>query len=179
MSKVSDTLCPVFSPQRYFRPIIVAHVCATIFMVGLIWTVHVLHYPLFKYVGDETYVEFQRAHVDRIGPLLFIPWSIEGVTLLAILGTAFIGDRRALRIPTAINAVAMAIVLVISGFWSAPAHGELSDGFDADVHNRLMNANFVRTLAWTVCGVMAVWTLIRVWQSNTNNTSNSQPVTMT
>jgi len=168
MSKASDTLFPVFSSQRYFRPIIVAHVCATFFMVGLIWTVHVLHYPLFKYVGDETYVEFQQAHVDRIGPLLFIPWLTEGLTLLAILGNAFIGDRRDLRVPTAINAVAMAIVLVISGFWSAPAHGELSDGFDPDVHNRLMNANFVRTLAWTVCGAMAVWMHIRTLSSEKN-----------
>lgn len=168
MPKASDTLSPVFSLQRYFRLIIVAHVCATFFMVGLIWTVHVLHYPLFKYVGDETYVEFQQAHVDRIGPLLFIPWLTEGVTLLAVLGTAFIGDRRDLRVPTAINAVAMAIVLVISGFWSAPAHGELSDGFDPDVHNRLMTANFVRTLAWTVCGAMAVWMLIRTLSSEKN-----------
>jgi hypothetical protein len=168
----------VLELQRYTRPVVIAHVCATFFMVGIIWTVHVLHYPLFKYVGDETYVEFQQAHVDRIGPLLFIPWLTEGVTLLAILGIAFIGDRRDLRIPTAINALAMAVVLVISGFWSAPAHGDLSDGFDADVHDRLMTANFVRTFAWTVCGAMAVWTLILSWRSNTNDNSNSQPVTV-
>ena len=137
-------------------------------MVGLIWTIHLLHYPLFEYVGDETYVAFQQEHVDRIGMLLFIPWLTEGLTLLGILALAFVGGRRDLLLPSVVNGAAMGVVLVISGFWSAPAHGELSDGFDAAVHDRLMNANLVRTLAWTVCGITAVWILMRVW--TTRNT---------
>jgi hypothetical protein len=60
----------------------------------------------------------------------------------------------------------MAIALIISGVWSAPAHGELADGFDAEVHNRLMNANLVRTLAWTLCGICAIWLVARVWNTD-------------
>lgn len=33
-----------------------------------------------------------------------------------------------------INAVAVAVALVISGFWSAPAHAKLADGFNESVH---------------------------------------------
>lgn len=149
----------------------IVHVAATMFMVGLIWTVHHLHYPLFARVGEATYVEFQAAHVDRIGALLFLPWFTEGITLLALLGVAFLGDRRDLRVPTAVNAVAMAMVLVISGFWSAPAHGELADGFDKSVHDRLMTANLVRTLAWTVCGVAAIWVLSKVLSTRSDRTT--------
>jgi hypothetical protein len=58
----------------------------------------------------------------------------------------------------------MAVVLAISGFWSAPAHGDLADGFDASVHDRLMTANLIRSIAWTVCGVAATWVLARVWK---------------
>jgi len=132
-------------------------------MVGLIWTIHVVHYPLFAEVGDATYVAFQSAHVDRIGKLLFVPWLTEGITLLALLWLAFIAGRRELRTPVMIGAIAMAMVLVISGFWSAPAHGELMDGFDTAVHDRLMTANLIRTLAWTVRGLTAVWILSLVW----------------
>ena len=109
------------------RAIVMAHVIATWFMVGLIWTIHVVHYPLFRKVGESTFVAYESDHVDRVG------------------------------------AVAMAFVLIISGVWSAPAHGELMDGFDAAVHDRLMTANLVRTLAWTVRGVSAVWLLALVW----------------
>jgi hypothetical protein len=68
----------------------------------------------------------------------------------------------------------MAVVLIISGFWSAPAHGDLSDGFDATVHDRLMNANLVRTLAWTVCGITATWILLKVWPSQRHNNPETQ-----
>jgi hypothetical protein len=150
------------------RLVVIVHVVATWFMVGMIWTIHTVHYPLFADVGADTYVQYQAAHVDRIGPLLALPWLVEGVTLLALLWLAFVAGRRDLRLPVAIGAVAMAVVLVISGFWSAPAHGDLADGFDAAVHDRLMTANLVRTLAWTVRGVTAAWILWLVWPRPTD-----------
>jgi hypothetical protein len=153
----------VFESPRAIRSLAIAHFAASWFMVGLIWTIHYVHYPLFAEVGDATYVAFQAAHVERIGKLLFVPWLTEGATLLGILWVGFVGTHRNLRLPAAINAVAMAIVLVISGFWSAPAHGDLADGFDVAVHDRLMNANLLRTLAWTVCGIAALWILALLW----------------
>lgn len=152
--------------QKYMRPLFIAHLASTLFMVGLIWTIHVVHYPLFAHVGKSTYIEFQAEHVNRIGKLLLLPWLTEGVTLLGILLLAFFGARRDLRLPAFLNGLGMAIALIISGVWSAPAHGELADGFDAAVHNRLMNANLVRTLAWTLCGIAAVWLLARVWNTD-------------
>lgn len=146
------------------RGIALAHMAATWFMVGLIWTVHTVHYPLFAEVGAATYTEFQAEHVDRIGQLLLLPWLTEGLTLLGLIWVAFRGEaRRDLRIPVAVGAVAMGVVLLISGLWSAPAHGDLADGFDAAVHDRLMTANLVRTLAWTVRGMTAVWIIALVW----------------
>lgn len=138
-------------------------------MVGLIWTIHVVHYPLFAYVGESTYAAFQSEHVNRIGKLLFLPWLTEGLTLLGILILAFLGKNRALRLPVFLNGVGMAIALVISGFWSAPAHGDLANGFDASVHHRLMNANLVRSLAWTLCGICAVWLVARLWSTDVRN----------
>ena len=130
----------------------IVHLAATWFMVGLIWTIHTVHYPLFAEVGADAYIGFQASHVERIGRLLLLPWLLEGVSAAALLLAADRGIRRS----ALLGAVAMAIVLVISGFWSAPAHADLADGFDAAVHGRLMDANLVRTLAWTVRGIVAV-----------------------
>jgi hypothetical protein len=144
-------------------------------MVGMIWTIHYVHYPLFAHVGESTYVAFQSEHVNRIGKLLLLPWLIEGVTLLAVLILAFLGQRRDLRVPAFLNGLGMAIALIISGVWSAPAHGELADGFDAAIHNRLMTANLVRSFAWTLCGICAVWIVARVWNTDVcNNESVTQ-----
>ena len=152
--------------QRNLRLLIVVHAAASMFMVGLIWTIQYVHYPLFAYVGESTYVSFQTAHVERIGKLLFVPWITEGITLLGILALAFLGDRKTLRVPAVINGAAMAIVLVISGFWSAPAHGKLAAGFDKSVHDQLMTVNLIRTLAWTVCGACSIWIVLSTWASD-------------
>jgi hypothetical protein len=146
--------------QRNLRPLIVVHAAASMFMVGLIWTIHYVHYPLFAYVGESTYASFQAAHVERIGKLLFVPWLTEGITLIGVLALAFLGTHKVLRVPAVINGAAMAVVLVISGFWSAPAHAKLADGFDTSIHDQLMTVNLIRTLAWTVCGICAMWMVL-------------------
>jgi len=152
--------------QRNLRTLIVIHAAATMFMVGLIWTIHYVHYPLFAYVGESTYVSFQAEHVARIGRLLFVPWLTEGITLLGILALAFLGGRKDWRVPAVINGAAMAVVLVISGFWSAPAHAKLANGFDKSVHDQLMTVNLIRTLAWSVCGVCAIWIVLSTWAAD-------------
>ena len=152
--------------QRNLRPLIVVHAAASMFMVGLIWTIHYVHYPLFAYVGESTYASFQAVHVERIGRLLFVPWLTEGFTLIGILVLAFLGGHKTLRVPAVLNSAAMAVVLVISGFWSAPAHGKLADGFDKAVHDELMTVNLIRSLAWTVCGACSIWIVLSTWAAD-------------
>jgi len=154
-----------FSVSRQTQGIIATiHAVATWFMVGLIWTIHVLNYPQRGTAGKLTYQTdsesiydaLQSEHVDKIGKLLIVPWLTEGMTLIAILAIAFLGPNPKLRVAAVINAAAMSVVLLISGIWSAPAHGKLLDGFDPDVYDTLMAANLVRTIAWTICGIAAI-----------------------
>lgn len=152
--------------QRNLRPLIVVHAATSMFMVGLIWTIHYVHYPLFAYVGESTYASFQAVHVERIGRLLFVPWLTEGFSLIGIVALAFLGSRKTLRVPAVINGAAMAVVLVMSGFWSAPAHGKLAEGFDKSVHDELMTVNLIRSLAWTVCGACSIWIVLSTWAAD-------------
>jgi hypothetical protein len=39
-----------------------------------------------------------------------------------------------------------------TALWQAPMHGRLSSGYDADLHNRLVRTNWLRTVGWTVRG---------------------------
>jgi hypothetical protein len=146
------------------RAIVVTHLVASWFMVGLIWTIHTVHYPLFRQVGPDSYVAFQAEHVDRIGRLLVVPWALEGLTAAILLFGAAAARDRTLLPPTVVGAVAMVLVLGISGFWSAPAHAELAGGFDPAVHDRLMRADLVRTIAWTIRGGCAAWIVAIVWR---------------
>ena len=131
--------------------VIVLHALATWFMVGMIWTIHIVHYPLFAFVGSDTYEAFQAQHVNLIGRLLLLPWLVEGLTALALV-FVLSGGKRKLAIT---GAALILVIMALSAFISAPAHGDLADGFDRKVHDDLMLGNLIRAGLWTVRGGLA------------------------
>jgi hypothetical protein len=38
-----------------------------------------------------------------------------------------------------------------------------------------MNANLVRSLAWTLCGICAVWLVARLWSTDVGNNEQTTP----
>ena len=58
--------------------VVLVQLVVTVLMVGMIWTVHVVHYDLFPLVGADSWDAYEHAHVDRMGKVLFGPWLIEG-----------------------------------------------------------------------------------------------------
>ena len=54
------------------------HAFATLFMVGLIWLVQVVHYPLFAEVGEAEFVRYEQLHSQRIS------WVVMPVMLVEL-----------------------------------------------------------------------------------------------
>ncbi len=129
-----------------FQSLAVAHLAATGFMAGLIWTIHVVHYPLFALV-NEPYEPFQRAHMTRITRLLLLPWGVEVLTALALVVVAPDGVARALA---GVGVALIAALVVVTGLGAAPAHGRLVERFDEAAHRRLLRVDRVRVVAWTL-----------------------------
>ncbi len=131
-----------------------AHLAATGTMVGLMWTIHHVHYPLFRHVGAERYGEFQQEHMRRISQVLLIPWGAEVVTAAWLFLAAPTSELRVLAL---IGGLAVAAVALITGLVAAPAHGRLLDGFDDALHARLLRADGIRTIIWTLRLPLAGW----------------------
>lgn len=128
------------------------HLLATGFMVGLIWTIHVVHYPLFALV-PEPYEPFQSEHMRRITKLLVIPWGVEVFTALGLFLTA---DTDGQRLWALVGGALVVAIVAVTGLLAAPAHGRLLEHFDAEEHRRLMRVDRVRTLLWTARGAVAI-----------------------
>lgn len=135
-----------------FDQIAIVHLAATGFMVGLIWTIHVVHYPLFALV-PEPYAPFQSEHMSRITKLLVLPWGVEALSAVALVVAADAGFDRTLAL---IGLVLLAAVVLVTGGLAAPAHGQLLEHFDADIHRRLLSIDLVRSLLWSARLVVAV-----------------------
>lgn len=141
-----------------FERLAVVHLAATGFMAGLIWTVHVVHYPLFSLV-NEPYRPFQEAHMTRITGLLVVPWAAEALTALGLVFAAGTTMQRTLAIT---GLALLAVVVLVTAFGAAPIHGQLVDTFDADLHRRLLRVDLVRTVVWTGRLLLAGWMVLLV-----------------
>lgn len=122
------------------------HLAATLFMVGAVWFVQVVHYPLMA--GQPP--AYFREHGRRTG------WVL-GPVMLVELGTAVL---LACRVPEWPTLVGLALLLLVwASTWGVqvPCHDRLVVAFDAAVHRRLVATNWVRTVLWSARGALAVW----------------------
>ena len=134
-----------------FEQLAVIHLLSTGFMVGLIWTIHVVHYPLFAFV-PEPYEPFQSEHMRRITRLLVVPWGIEVSTALGLILTAGTASQ---QLWSLVGGALVVAIVAVTGLLAAPAHGRLLERFDEQEHRQLMRIDFVRTLLWTARGGVA------------------------
>ena len=135
--------------------VVVVQAIVTTLMVGMIWTVHLVHYELFPLVGTDAWDAYESAHVDRIGKILFAPWLLEGLCVLVLL----LARPRRMRILAFVSAFLMLFILIDTSAFSAPAHGVLLDGWDRSTYDELMTVNLIRAWLWTAKGIVAVWML--------------------
>ena len=139
--------------------ILLTNVVATLFLVGLIWLIQVVHYPLFDDVGEQNYVTYQQRHQSNItyivGPVMLI--EIITAVMLAIYPVKGVGNT--------LVYVGIALVVVIwlsTAFIQVPCHSKLVKGFDPAAYKWLVQSNWIRTIAWTGRGVIVTWMLVQV-----------------
>lgn len=131
---------------------LVVHAAAAWFLAGLVWTVQVVHYPLFDAVARDRFVAYESAHSTRITAVLAVPWAVQGVTTAWLLLAPPAGVPVVLVGASAVTAAAPVLVTIVM---SVPAHRILGRGFDAAAHARLVGTNWLRTAAWTAHAVLA------------------------
>ena len=129
--------------------LILTNLLATWAMVGVIWTVQVVHYPLMAFTGPDHSAAYQQRHVKQISLLVVPLMSIEAVAAVAL----FISQP---------GVLSMLGVLLLIGIWgvtgamSVPAHDRLQFGYRREPFKLLMRSNSMRTALWTLRGVVVV-----------------------
>ena len=134
------------------------HVASTLFMVGLIWFVQVVHYPLFADVGPSHFETYERHHQRLttwvVGPVMLV----EEITA-AVLLTTQPGIAAGLQW---VGLVLLLLIWACTAGLSVPAHRELECGFRLDAWRRLVTTNWIRTAAWTLRGGIVLVLLQKV-----------------
>jgi hypothetical protein len=128
-------------------PLLVLHCAVTWALVGLIWTIQAVHYPLLKDVGQAGFIAYHQRHMTRItwvvGPLMLAELSSAAVLLYLGEGSVLFG----------ISLGAMVWIWGSTWLHLVPLHQKLATGYDAATLQRLVRSNLWRTAAWTIRGV--------------------------
>ena len=83
-----------------------ANTIATAMMVGVIWFVQVVHYPLLAQFGSTQSIAVAEQHQQRTGYVVGLPMLVEGVSTLWLLART--PDGVAVLLPW-LNAVLLAV----------------------------------------------------------------------
>ncbi len=148
--------------EYHANTIWLVHVATTIFLVGLIWVVQVVHYPLFALVGTERFHDYSRSHTR------LITWLVAP-TMLTEVGSGlilFFVRPSGLSLSVLVFSFGLIIVIWLSTWLvQVPCHERLGCVFEPATHRRLVRTNWIRTVAWTIRGGLLLaqtWNLIRL-----------------
>lgn len=130
-----------------------AHVFATLAMVGLIWTIQLVHYPLMAEVRNG-FVNYHDQHCARIAWLVGPLMGVEALTGLLLLYERPPGVG---QIPVWVGFLLIGLIWAATAFLSVPEHSRLTRGYDARAISRLVDTNWIRTLAWSARGALVLW----------------------
>jgi hypothetical protein len=134
--------------------LIIGHIAATWFMIGLIWTMQIVHYPLWIDIGKRESANYHGRHTRRIGWLVGIVGGVEFLTGSALLAL----------IPDALSASGMSLlttIWLVTAFVQMPLHKRLGSYWSDSAIHRLIRGNWIRTLLWSMRGSIA---LALIWR---------------
>lgn len=134
--------------------LLLAQLVSTLLMVGIIWFVQIVHYPLTAYIGPERCTDYSRSHQARTtwvvaGPMLVELFSAFGIIVLS----------PTLRVePLFLLATALLVLVwLVTAFIMVPIHAALLQGFNEQVIQRLVRTNWIRSISWTIRGMLITW----------------------
>lgn len=121
-------------------------------VVGIMWFLQVVHYPLYRKI-KEGFVEYERAHIRRaallIGPIMLI----EVITAILLIGASTEGTLTKLA---GANLIILILIWLSTFLFQLNQHQKLSVRFSLKIVQRLIHCNWIRTLLWTLKGLVMV-----------------------
>jgi uncharacterized membrane protein len=123
-------------------------------MVGVIWFVQIVHYPLMAQVSRSDFAAYEREHQRRTTFVVAPTMLLEAVTAVMLFAFPPAGVGRSLP---AVGASLLAVIWLSTFFVQVRQHTRLSNGFDAETHQRLVCYNWLRTVTWTMRGILVLF----------------------
>ena len=139
--------------------ILLTQFATTWFMVGLIWLIQVVHYPLFANVGEEQFQLYSERHQLLI---TFIVGPVMVAELITAIALAWYPPTPNLGVLLRVGLGLLIVVWIATAAVQVPQHGRLTQSFDLPTIQALVAGNWVRTIGWTLRGLILLVVLSKL-----------------
>jgi hypothetical protein len=133
--------------------LLLSQVAATLVMVGVIWFVQIVHYPLMARVPASEFTAFEREHQNRTTVVVAPTMLVEAFSAAVLLAVPLPGTD---PIFPAVGISLLAVIWLSTVLVQVPLHARLEKGFDTKTHRLLVLSNWLRTIAWTGRGILSL-----------------------
>ncbi len=136
--------------------LLLVQLACSLFMMGLIWFVQLVHYPLMKFVDSTRFADFSQAHQHRTTWVVAVPMLVE---LAAAVGLLLSSPWKRQSVPYLASLALLAVIWIATVARQMPLHRQLLCGYDAACIQRLVTSNWVRTISWSLRSILLGWLL--------------------
>lgn len=127
------------------------HLLTTFAMVGLIWFVQIVHYPMMASFERENFAAHEKEHCDRTGWVV-VPLMLGEIFTFALLLLEGLRSDAFL-----LSGLLLGVIWASTFLLQVPLHRALLQGWNAKAHRQLVATNWIRTTAWTGRVALLCW----------------------
>lgn len=113
-------------------------------MVGVIWTIQVVHYPFFHRVDKQGYGLHMDAHRKKIS---YIVIPVMLAELASAVGLVFIKTQ--FQFEFIAGLILLLMIWISTVVIQVPSHHILANGYNQTETDKLVKRNWIRTILWS------------------------------
>lgn len=125
----------------------------TFYMLGIIWFVQVVHYPLFSFASKESFPEFARQHSRFATYVVVGPMIVELFTSFLLI----FKSSSELKYLFVAGFFLVLFIWVSTFILQVPQHKKLGNGYDENSHRVLVTSNWIRTACWSLRSLLNLY----------------------
>ncbi|MCC5915609.1 MAG: DUF1772 domain-containing protein [Balneolaceae bacterium] len=131
--------------------ILLINLFSSFFLCGLIWTIQLVHYPMFRYLDSSEFLSHMNQHKSRIS-LIVVP-----VMVIELVSSGWLAlSAEILRVYHITGLVVVIAIWLVTFLVQVPQHNRLSAGKDDEIIGKLVRGNWIRTLLWSAKSLIGI-----------------------
>jgi hypothetical protein len=125
-------------------------------LIGLIWTVQIVHYPSFLFIDKNRYFEFQDFHMKKI------TFVVMPLMLIELLCGFILLYNNLNNMVFIVGFLSLICIWLWTFFVNVPLHSKLMKSFEDNLIHSLIKSNWPRTILWTFKLILVVFDLSKL-----------------